>query len=391
MVQNKFNIQNKIEIEKKIRILIITPYLKDAGKIISLLTLYLNNKYDITIVTPFLPLSSQYKNILPFKGELKLIDLKWIPPENFLKKIAFFFVRIRLLYKLSNENKPDIVFINLSHSLLIPVLFLKMFKLIKSKVIIRIATPVFKTVKEVYRKFLISNIYKYADKIIVNSNGLKKEILNFKICEKKISVLYNPVDIREIEEKAKEKCGENLFDGSIPVIISVGRIVPEKNYELLIKAFEIVRKKIEAKLLIIGEGELKLELSALTKALGIEKDVYFLGWRENPFKYMKKADVFVLSSDFEGFGFVIVEAMACSCPVISTDCPYGPAEILENGKYGILVPPDNENKMAEEIIRLLKNKNLREDLSKKGKERAKDFDIKKIVKEYEEIFENMLF
>ncbi|MCX7730890.1 MAG: glycosyltransferase, partial [Candidatus Caldatribacterium sp.] len=129
----------------------------------------------------------------------------------------------------------------------------------------------------------------------------------------------------------------------------------------------------------------------LAQDLGITQDLDMPGFVQNPYKYMKRASLFVLSSQWEGLPTVLVEAMACGCPVVSTDCPSGPAEILEHGKYGLLVPPKNPEKLAEAILRVLKDENLTEELKKKGQKRAQDFTVEKAeeenVKEEEECIE----
>jgi glycosyltransferase involved in cell wall biosynthesis len=136
----------------------------------------------------------------------------------------------------------------------------------------------------------------------------------------------------------------------------------------------------------LGEGEDRGRLEYLIKELKLENDVSLLGFVENPYAYMQRSDVFVLSSRWEGFGNVLVEAMACGCPVVSTNCPSGPAEILENGEYGILVPVEDVEKMAKSIIKILTNKELREELSNKALKRSKEFHVEKAVEKYLQIF-----
>jgi glycosyltransferase involved in cell wall biosynthesis len=114
-----------------------------------------------------------------------------------------------------------------------------------------------------------------------------------------------------------------------------------------------------------------------------------LGWQDNPFKFMKRASLFVLSSDYEGFPNALIEAMAVGCPVISTDCISGPAEVLKGGEYGVLVPPNDENAMARAIVRLLRNEGLRRELSGKGMRRTEDFDISAQAEEYKRLIETL--
>ena len=141
------------------------------------------------------------------------------------------------------------------------------------------------------------------------------------------------------------------------MILAAGRLHIQKDFPTLLRAFALVRKEIPSRLVILGEGEKRKELEDLAQELGIRKDLDLPGFVENPYKYMKRAAVFVLSYQWEGLPTVLVEAMACGCPVVSTDCPSGPREILENGRWGKLVPPGDPMKLAEAIKEILTNRN----------------------------------
>jgi glycosyltransferase involved in cell wall biosynthesis len=153
----------------------------------------------------------------------------------------------------------------------------------------------------------------------------------------------------------------------IPVIIAVGKLKPQKDFETLIKAFAKVRTKFKARLIILGEGPMLSDLNLLVEKLNITDDVIFEGFVQNPFKYMRNADLFVLSSKYEGLPGVLVQALACGCPVVSTDCPSGPREILENGRYGPLVPVADENALATAIIAQLQTRHDRDYLQTRGR------------------------
>lgn len=176
-----------------------------------------------------------------------------------------------------------------------------------------------------------------------------------------------------------------LWENNLPLIVSIGRLVHQKGFDVLIRAFKAVRKSYHSKLLIIGDGKKRAELSQLVESLNLKEDVSFLEFQHNPFKYMKRADVFCLASRYEGFGNVIIEAMTLGIPVVVTDCPSGPAEIVDKGKYGILVPPDDHDAFAEALLKVLTDNELRENLSWLSIERAKDFDIDTSLKQWEDI------
>ena len=214
---------------------------------------------------------------------------------------------------------------------------------------------------------LIRKLYPRADCAIALSEGVKSDlVMNFGLPEESVRVIYNPIDCKQARSEAEEEVTEPLFETGIPVILNVGRLVAQKNQALLIRSFARVRRRVPSALAFLGQGPLERELHNLARSLEVEEDVHFLGWRSNPFKYMRRAQVFALSSDYEGFGNVLVEAMACGCPVISTDCPYGPGEILENDKNGLLVPVGDEAALAEAIGRMLQDRLCETDLRPPG-------------------------
>src|SRR5690606_19838676 len=165
------------------------------------------------------------------------------------------------------------------------------------------------------------------------------------------------------------------------IILGVGRLVPQKDFATLLKAFSHLRRCQPAHLVIIGEGRLRSELMALARSLGIDKDVWMPGFTDNPYAFMRLASVLVLSSVCEGLPNVLLEALACGCPIVSTDCPSGPSEILLKGKYGTLVSPGDARALAQAIHHTLENPPYRDDLLL----RAADFDIQKISRQYLEV------
>ena len=232
-----------------------------------------------------------------------------------------------------------------------------------------------------------NNVLRYATGIIAVSNGVKSDLIkNFKVRHNKIRVIYNPVDIRSIKDKCEDSAGEVFANTQYKYIITVARLSYQKNFPMLLKAFSLVRRHFLAKLVIVGEGMLRNYLRYLTEKLSIVEDVIFVGFQENPYKFISKADILVLSSFYEGFGRVLVEAMACGIPVISTDCPSGPAEIISDGVNGLLVPVNNEKKLADSIANLLENKMLRLKLKEGGLKRSGDFNTQEIIKRYEKFF-----
>jgi glycosyltransferase involved in cell wall biosynthesis len=237
--------------------------------------------------------------------------------------------------------------------------------------------------KRVIMKFLVKILYKRAKAVIVVSrkaaNNLTRKI---GVRKDSLHVIYNPIDIESISEKSKEEPQHDwLNNKKYPVILGAGRLTMPKDFSTLIKAFNCLRKKRRAKLIILGEGGKRKELEKLIRELNLQSDVDMPGFVSNPYSYMSKSDVFVLSSKYEGFGNVLVEAMACGVSVVSTNCPGGPAEILENGKYGKLVSVGDVNALAMVILETLNNSTEKEVL----KERARFFSLEKAVNKYLEL------
>ncbi|MBE3581288.1 MAG: glycosyltransferase [Thermoanaerobacteraceae bacterium] len=229
---------------------------------------------------------------------------------------------------------------------------------------------------------LIRWFYPWTEAVIAVSQGVADDLVKTTgLPRELIKVIYNPIITPELIEKAKQRIDHPWFKpGQPPVILSAGRLTKAKDFPTLIHAFAHVRAERPARLMILGEGEERPGLEALVRELGLEDDVSMPGFVDNPYAYMARAAIFVLSSAWEGFGNVLVEAMAVGTPVVSTDCPSGPAEILEGGKWGKLVPVGDVEKLAEAII-----ENLKRDMSIDIKQRAEDFRLDVILKSYADI------
>lgn len=253
--------------------------------------------------------------------------------------------------------------------------------------------------------FFIKRFYKYSNKIIVVSKEIKKTLIeDYGFKSNQVDVIYNPIDFKEINRMAKQDVlakDKKLFSKSF-VFTNVGRLTKQKGQNNLIQAFRhVVDAHKEAKLLIIGDGELQTELENLVKELKLEKNVFLLGKRKNVFSYLNKSDCFIFPSLWEGFSIVLLEAISTDLPIISADCKSGPRELLEKdldldtkikypyyAKEGILIKMykdgDSQKKYAkllsDMMIRFMEDKSLQKKYSK-GSRRGKDFSIENIVKE----------
>jgi glycosyltransferase involved in cell wall biosynthesis len=222
--------------------------------------------------------------------------------------------------------------------------------------------------------------YPFASGVIAVSEGVKQDMCKLGgLSDTKVRVIYNPTATDVSSHREPVAIRNQLWGkGFDHHILSVGTLKEQKDHATLIKAFALLPASLNAKLTILGEGSLRAELEALVLQLGLAGRVDMPGFAMDPYPWFRSSDLFVLSSRWEGFGNVIVEALECGVPVVSTDCPSGPAEILENGRYGKLVPILNPNALADAIQQTLCSPNDREKLIR----RAKDFSVEKIACEY---------
>ncbi|MHA1341452.1 MAG: glycosyltransferase [Promethearchaeota archaeon] len=301
---------------------------------------------------------------------------------------------LKLIFKLRNailNYRPNVVISFLFYTNIISVLS-SLF--LRRKCTILISERLYhrkyleKTRLQYLKKWLMKFTYKKADRIVAVSKSIKTALEeDFKIHPDKIRTIYNPVPLKEIRCKSQKEVDHPFFREKDIRIISAGRLVRQKRFDRLLKVFYLVKKELTTiKLIILGEGILKRELETMALQLRINNSVSFVGLDSNPYAWFSKADIFVLSSDFEGFPNVLIEAMACGTPVISTDCPSGPREIIKNGVNGILVPLKNDEIFVKEILDLLSDKGKMQRLSKEAMKRVQEFKIDSIIKQYTKLF-----
>lgn len=370
---------------KKVRLLFVLPTLKGGGAERVVCNLMNGLNKDIFEINLFLfNKKGVYWNLIDKKINIFLASKK----ENISK-----FSIISSLYKTGKDM--DIIVASME---LMPTYMAVMVAILLRKKVIgwvhinidSILNDKNKIIRFLHRNILLKFFYNKLDRIIAVSNGAKENIsryLNDKN-RNRVECIYNPIKINEIKEKAKEKIEEKIEN---PFIIGIGRLERQKNFILLIKAYRILLDRgIKHNLIILGQGSQKEYLINEVKNLNMEEKVKFLGFKENPYKYLNQADVFIQSSIYEGLPTVLIEALVLNVPVVATNCPDGANEILDNGKYGLLIKMNDEEALADAIEKILNDKDLQKKYKIKSKDAISRFDDKYITSLFEKLFLKMM-
>lgn len=396
-----------------VKVCFLVPHMRGGGvekTVANLVNGLAESGYDVQLLV-LSSMSGAYKDSI--SGAIKITELNLFKPEekdlplrkdrSWLTKIkialsvfpGFFIFLHRYLPSLLRfweEHKPDIVFCNLYHG---EPAFVNIFSRHKAKIVCiehgYFSTPLFNSMspsKIFWRRFY-SWAYGRADILVAVSGGLLKALIEFRAdFEKKSICIYNPVVDKGLKSKALQQCSHPWFypRKEKPVFFSVGRLADEKDFITLLRAFAKVKDVLDARLLIAGEGPSRRSLEQAAEELGVSDAVQMPGWETNPFMYMAQSDVLVLSSVSEGLPTVLIEALACGTTVVSTSCKHGPEEILENGRYGYLVPVGDVEAMGRSMIYALNNPMDKAIL----KRRAEDFSFEKSVQAYTQAIKRLM-
>jgi glycosyltransferase involved in cell wall biosynthesis len=391
----------------KKNIAILIPKLTGGGaeRVAANLSLVLSKKFSCHLIV-------YDKNKITYDYSGKLLCINDEKKNYFFGKLFNLIKRIKAVKKIKNDYR-----IETTVSLMENPNFVNIFSKTKDKVVISVRNYKSLSPNNLYgrlNKLFMKALYNKADYVVAVSELIKEDLVRkFRVRRDKIKVIYNFYDLEKINELASEMIEDkydDFFKGK--VITSMGRLEHQKGQVHLIKAFSKIKQELPGiKLLIIGQGSLEKQLKGLVEFLGIADDVKFIGYTKNPFKYIKRSKLFVLTSLYEGFPNALCEAMACGVPVISSDCKSGPREILSAGKdlrreifgiefadYGVLVPVINndisyndtnlsegEMILAIAMKKIIVDKKLWSRYSSKALQRVNDFSISSMMKKWEEI------
>ena len=238
----------------------------------------------------------------------------------------------------------------------------------------------------------LGNAARSASRVIFPSQGCRADLItSFGVDGKKVGVIPNPINVARIRRLSHmpfslddDTCEPRPFR-----FVCVARFSSEKNHALLIRACHLLKDRfVKFEVLLVGGGPLENEIKTMIEGYNLTEEFRLLGVLENPYPVMAGSDALILTSDFEAFGLVLLEAMACGTPVIATNCPSGPTEVLDGGHYGALVPPNDPEALAAAMQQLMDDADLRASLIESAYERVKEFDVRHVTRQWESLIEN---
>jgi N-acetylgalactosamine-N,N'-diacetylbacillosaminyl-diphospho-undecaprenol 4-alpha-N-acetylgalactosaminyltransferase len=377
------------------KLMFLIPHAADGGaeKLLSQLSIGL--RADDTVVTVF-----EKRIQYPLGGRLISLDSPIRRGViHRLTGLARRFFRFRQVLK---KEKPDVVVSFMGEANILNALLSKRPILTVHNHLSSLGPFVRGRFETKFSELLVKTLYRRATVVAV-SRAVRQEMIDvFGVPAARVAVIANAINPEEVKQLTTESADLPWKPG-VPVILTAGRLTAQKGQWHLIAAFAKARREVPCQLAILGAGELEATLRETAQKQGVENDTYFLGRQTNPWKFMAKADVFVLPSLTEGFGLVLLEAMACGLPVISTDCPGAGRDILAPNlaadsrvdramysDYGVLVPVGDEEQMAAAILRLLKERDLSKRYVEAGSKRVLDFNYPEFLERYRRLIESTL-
>ena len=374
-----------METEPAKRIFIVVPSLVGGGAermVVNLCRALDRQAFRPTLVT--FTEQNDYAGELP--GDVRRINLgKQSRFDNLLLPLR--------LARVLRRERPDLLFSRLHFSSTVALLARELSRC-RTPLVVTVDTTLSRSLTQerfsALRRVLTRRLFQRIERIIPVSDGVMEDLLrNFDIAPAQCTVLPNGIDVGRVREMIQVEPAHHWFREEPPVLVSVGRLSRVKNYPLLLEAFADVAQSRPARLVLVGQGEEREHLERLAEELGVRGSVEFMGFQANPFAFVGAADVFVLSSHWEGFGNVLVEAMACGTAVISTRT-HGAEAIVADGEDGLLVPCGDRDALSAAICRMLDDGRLRENLSRSAAAKALQFDNARVTRRYEQVFEEVL-
>ena len=383
-------------------ILIVVPSLTKNGGV-SKVADYQSNLHEFGYNIYYLVLYKQDNIDIHRPKAVDIIFLNEPAKFCFFCKVNKLLKRIYYIKKISRKYNIDLI-ISHQETSNVPVALSKLTLFNRVKMIFVIHTDL-KIYHSNLARFFLSLLYVFNGYVVTVSEGIKSELYFTKIFNSRFKTIYNAIDFNNINIKKNEEltyAEKTYFKKDMVNIISVGRLAKQKNYKMLIKAVHTMYNKNDVHLIIIGDGEEKDSLIKLANQLNVS--LCLPGFKENVFKFLRNADIFALTSIYEGFGIVLVEALACKLPVVSTDCDYGPREILcpsellankrlkdiEICRHGILTPVNDSDKFAQAVDLVLSDKKLKSNLVENSLKRAEMFGLNNIIKQWVLLIESIL-
>jgi len=375
---------------------ILTAYERGGTSTVArnLLDFLMEEKINVTLLT-----ENMSDRHYPIDERVKVIDLKVSPQRNFLLKIFNVAHHLLSMRRSIASESPDVV-VSFAFQANCYTLLSLLFRFGKRpKVIITEHTEEmflktknsdlkYKFFKFFYRTLMLF-LYGRADHIITVSKAIAGHVKKmFFVSSHKVKVVYNPVVVDKIKKLSAEGSVSVDFEDKAPCIATISRLSNEKGIHFLIHGFKILLETIDARLIIVGDGVDRLLLERMAEDLEIREKVIFTGWVDNPFKYLKKTDVFVLPSLWEGFPMVVLEAMACGIPVIVTDSSGGIREVIKDGINGLLIKSGSPISISESIHDLLSNKKKIHGMVEEAYKTVRHFDISEIKEQYKTLIFN---
>ena len=366
---------------KQKKIIMFMPSIERGGveKNFFIISNFLQKKFNnLTIIT------SDVSKVKKRNKEIKIINNPFIFQNVKSRYIKYFMCLMSLIKKILNDK--NIIVLSFQANIY-AILICKLFGI---KILVRANASSLIWASNLFKIIVFKWIFKIADGVIVNSKDLKREFLmKFKV---DAELIYNPLNVNEIISLSKKKTKEKFFnkDNSCLKIINIGRLTHQKDQITFLKALYLIKEKVKFKALIIGSGVEKRNLKEYITKKNMLNDVKIVNYNPNPFPLLKKADLFILTSLYEGLPNVLLEALVLKKIVFSTNCQTGPREILENGKNGMLFEVEDYKTLSRKIFEFYKDKKKYLKKFKNFNNSLKRFDQKKNLDKYYSIIKKIL-